>query len=233
MNTGGAPSFGFGIDPAEPQFNPLKLVEGRWPTAPDEVVIDAATADEQGYKIGDTVKIATLKPVAGVQARRASLSTASVSRSGRATFAVFTIPTAQRLLDAGRSVRRHLGRREGRRHAGSSSSSEIQPILPATRRQCEPATSRRPRTQRDRRVHEVHPVLPARVRRHRAVRRRFRHLQHAVDHGRPADARVRHAENDRRVAPPDAAVGHPRSVRHRLRRLAHRPLRSGSAWPMG
>ncbi|CAN5238386.1 hypothetical protein BH18ACT14_BH18ACT14_13360 [soil metagenome] len=63
VNTGGAPSFGFGIDPAEQRFNPLKLVEGTWAQAPGEVVLDSAAADEEGYKIGDTVKIATLKPV--------------------------------------------------------------------------------------------------------------------------------------------------------------------------
>ena len=55
VNTGGAPSFGFGLDPALPQFNPLKLLEGKWPTGPDQVVIDATTADEQGYKVGDSI----------------------------------------------------------------------------------------------------------------------------------------------------------------------------------
>ena len=39
----GAPTFGFGIDtdPALAQFNPLNVLEGRWPAAEDEVVIDA------------------------------------------------------------------------------------------------------------------------------------------------------------------------------------------------
>jgi putative ABC transport system permease protein len=98
VNTNGAPSFGFGIDPAAPQFNPLKLLEGHWPQGPDEVVIDAATADEQGYKIGDTIKVATLKPVQPFKLVGLA-QYGDVSSIGSATFTVFTIPTAQALLD--------------------------------------------------------------------------------------------------------------------------------------
>jgi putative ABC transport system permease protein len=63
IDTNGAPSFGFGLDPSQSQFNPLRLVEGNWPSAADEVVIDAGTADEQNYGVGDSVRIGTLKPV--------------------------------------------------------------------------------------------------------------------------------------------------------------------------
>jgi putative ABC transport system permease protein len=98
VDTGGAPSFGLGIDYSQPQFNPHRLVEGRWPSAPDEVVIDAATAEEQGYKVGDRVKIATLQPVESF--RLVGLAQlGEVESLGSATFADFTIPTAQRLLD--------------------------------------------------------------------------------------------------------------------------------------
>ena len=60
----GAPTFGFGIDtsPQFAQFNPLNVLEGRWPASDDEVVIDASTADKQGYAVGDTVQISTLQP---------------------------------------------------------------------------------------------------------------------------------------------------------------------------
>ena len=98
INTQGAPSFGFGIDPAQTRFNPLKLVEGAWPTAAREVVIDAGTADEQGYGVGDSVRIGTLKPVRSFQVSGVA-QYGSVSSLGTATFAVFTIPTAQRLLE--------------------------------------------------------------------------------------------------------------------------------------
>src|SRR3712207_6677383 len=40
VETGGAPSFGFGIDPSATRFNPLKLLEGNWPANRGEVVLD-------------------------------------------------------------------------------------------------------------------------------------------------------------------------------------------------
>jgi len=98
VETGGAPSFGFGIDPAQQRFNPLKLVDGRWPQGDDDVVIDVATADEQGYKVGDTVEIGTTQPARPFEL--VGLAQYGEVRSlGTATFAVFTIPTAQKLLD--------------------------------------------------------------------------------------------------------------------------------------
>ncbi len=98
VDTGGAPSFGFGIDPAEARFNPLKLLEGAWPANENEAVIDVATADDLGYKVGDTVEIATIQPIKSFTI--SGLAQYGEVRSlGSATFAVFTIPEAQRLLD--------------------------------------------------------------------------------------------------------------------------------------
>ena len=100
VSSEGAPTFGFGIDtdPALAQFNPLSILEGRWPASANEVVIDAGTADDRGYDIGDTVEITTLKPkrpfeLVGV-ARYGS-----VDSIGNASFAVFTVPAAQELLE--------------------------------------------------------------------------------------------------------------------------------------
>ena len=100
IDTQGAPSFGFGIDtsPEVARFNALNLVEGRWPEGPDEVVIDAGTADEQGYGVGAKVKVASLRPVR--EFRVVGLAQYSgVNSLGTATFAVFDVPTAQRLFD--------------------------------------------------------------------------------------------------------------------------------------
>ena len=99
INTQGAPSFGFGVDtsPTLARFNPLNLLDGRWPHGPGEVVIDASTADGQGFHIGDRVRIATLEPVRSF--RLVGLARyGSVQSLGTATFAVFDVPTAQRLL---------------------------------------------------------------------------------------------------------------------------------------
>jgi len=98
--TGGAPTFGFGIDtdPSLSQFNPLNLHEGRWPAAADEVVIDAGTADKQGYAVGDSVAISTLRPTRSFEVVGVA-QYGGVDSLGTATFAVFTIPAAQELLD--------------------------------------------------------------------------------------------------------------------------------------
>jgi putative ABC transport system permease protein len=98
--TGGAPSFGFGIDtdPALSQFNPLNLVEGRWPAAEDEVVIDAGTADDQKYAVGEQVEISTLEPTRSFELVGVA-QYSGVDSLGTATFAVFTIPAAQELLN--------------------------------------------------------------------------------------------------------------------------------------
>src|SRR6188768_3121835 len=63
-STEGWSTIGFGIDtsPKYAQFNPLTLLEGKWPAGDDEVVIDAGTVDEQGWAVGDKVEISTLQP---------------------------------------------------------------------------------------------------------------------------------------------------------------------------
>jgi putative ABC transport system permease protein len=131
VSSEGAPTFGFGIDtaPALSQFNPLNILEGRWPAAADEVVIDAGTADDHGYAVGDSVEITTLKPkrpfeLVGV-ARYGTLDSL-----GNASFAVFTIASAQELLE-----------REGQYDAISAAATEgvsedelvaaIEPVLPS------------------------------------------------------------------------------------------------------
>jgi putative ABC transport system permease protein len=130
VDTGGAPSFGFGVDPSLPQFNPLRLVDGNWPQGPDQVVIDSNTADEQGYKVGDTVKIATLKPVKSFQLVGLA-QYGDVSSIGSATFAVFTIPTAQALLDrVGKFDAISIDAKEG--VSQQAIADEIKPLLPPT-----------------------------------------------------------------------------------------------------
>jgi putative ABC transport system permease protein len=96
----GAPTFGFGIDtdPALSPFNPLNVLEGRWPSAENEVVIDAGTADDDGYAVGDTVEITTLQPKRAFKLVGVA-QYGSIDSIGGASFAVFTIPAAQELLD--------------------------------------------------------------------------------------------------------------------------------------
>jgi putative ABC transport system permease protein len=128
VNTGGAPAFGFGLDPSQARFNPLKLLEGRWPQGSAEVVIDTATADEQGYKIGDTVRIGTLQPVRPFKLVGLA-QYGDVASLGSATFAVFTIPTAQSLFDRiGSYDSIQVAAKEG--VTPQALAREIRPILP-------------------------------------------------------------------------------------------------------
>jgi putative ABC transport system permease protein len=100
IDTGGAPSFAFGIDtaPEYDRFNPLNLVGGRWPSGSEEVAIDEGVADDESLAVGDRIGVAALGParefeIVGI-ARYGD-----VSSLGGATFAIFDIPTAQTLVD--------------------------------------------------------------------------------------------------------------------------------------
>src|SRR5437588_894489 len=95
--TGGAPTFGFGLDPKYPQFNPMKLVEGRWATGSDQVVVEQGTAKKHNLRVGGRIGASADGPtrqftISGI----AKLGT--VSTIGAATIAVFDLPTAQKLL---------------------------------------------------------------------------------------------------------------------------------------
>jgi putative ABC transport system permease protein len=98
ISTGGAPNLGFSHDPSgDKRFNPLTLVSGQWPTGPTEVVIDKATADKKGYKVGDTIGVQVRGPVQQFHISGIG-ELAAVSSIGGATLAIFDVPTAQRLF---------------------------------------------------------------------------------------------------------------------------------------
>ena len=131
INTQGAPSLGFGIDPSPEaqRFNPLNLVEGTWADADGEVVIDAGTADREDYAIGDTIEISTIQPKQDFEITGIA-KFGDVDSLGTATFAIFNLPTAQKLLD-------REGQVDSISVAGVDGTTpeqlinEIQPILPA------------------------------------------------------------------------------------------------------
>jgi putative ABC transport system permease protein len=98
IQTNGNPTFGFGIDPSQPRFNPLKLKDGRWATGPNEVVIDAQTAKKHHFAVGETIGVAAHGPKRSFRIV-GTATYGNVESLGGATIAVFSIPTAQRLLD--------------------------------------------------------------------------------------------------------------------------------------
>ncbi len=98
ISSGGAPNLAFSVDPHETRFNPLTLVEGRWPTGPGEVAIDKATAGKKHFAVGDPIGVLARGPqerfrVTGIA------KFGAVASIGGATLAIFDLPTAQRLFD--------------------------------------------------------------------------------------------------------------------------------------
>jgi putative ABC transport system permease protein len=95
-NGRGAPTFGFSYIP-DRELSTIHVVEGRGPRGLREVVIDKASADDAGYKIGDTVPIVT-------KAGRDDYTLTGIVKFGSAdsplgaTIAAFAPATATRVL---------------------------------------------------------------------------------------------------------------------------------------
>ena len=94
---GGAPNLGFSIARGESRFNPLSLVEGEWPGSGD-LVVDAATADKEGFEIGQTIGVQGQGEVQEL-AISGFVRFGSVSTIGGATLAGFDLPTAQQIFE--------------------------------------------------------------------------------------------------------------------------------------
>lgn len=94
---GNMPTFGFGVDPAQPRFNPMTLASGHWATGPDQVVLDVGTADAHGFAIGDRVGVSAEGPVRTVTVTGLARF-GGVDSLGGATIAVFDIPTARSVM---------------------------------------------------------------------------------------------------------------------------------------
>ncbi|MGE3141649.1 MAG: FtsX-like permease family protein, partial [Thermoleophilia bacterium] len=94
---GNMPSFGLGIDPSHPRFNPLTLAEGAWASGPGQVVLDQATAEDNGFAVGDTVRVAAEGPVCEFTVTGLARF-GGVDSLGGATMAIWDVPTARQML---------------------------------------------------------------------------------------------------------------------------------------
>ena len=91
------PNFGWGFEPGQ-RANPTTLTSGKWAVGPDQVVIDAGTAKQDGYKVGDEIGVSGEGPQRNMTVSGIA-KFGSVDSIGGATFAVFDVPTAQELLN--------------------------------------------------------------------------------------------------------------------------------------
>ena len=96
VTTGGAPTLGFSFDPDQ-QISSLQLTEGRAPTTPHDVVMDAGTAQKYHFSVGQHVRILLAGPPQ-------TFTLTGIVRFGTAdnlagaTLAAFSLPTAQQLF---------------------------------------------------------------------------------------------------------------------------------------
>ncbi len=93
----GAPSLGFSVAvPYSDRFDPLTYEQGGPPRNNDEVVIDKASADDEGFAVGDQVTLAGRGGTATFTL--SGIATLGDAESlGGATFSVLTLPEAQKL----------------------------------------------------------------------------------------------------------------------------------------
>ena len=99
---GTGPYFGIGVDRRAGELSPFKLKEGRFSSGPGEVVIDAGTAEREGYSLGDRIPIQTRGPRQTMEVT-GTATFGDVDSIGTATFALFDLEAAQGLFDkAGR-----------------------------------------------------------------------------------------------------------------------------------
>ncbi|MFN8024979.1 MAG: FtsX-like permease family protein [Acidimicrobiia bacterium] len=95
-NGRGAPTFGFAWIP-DRDLSSLTLVDGKGPTRNNQIVIDKKSADDAGYKVGDTVPVIT-------KAGRADYRLSGIVKFGSsnsllgATIVAFTPETASEVL---------------------------------------------------------------------------------------------------------------------------------------
>jgi putative ABC transport system permease protein len=96
VTTGGAPTIGLSFDPNN-QLSALHLAEGTAPTTPDDVVMDAGTAQKYHFVVGQHVRVLLAGPpqtftLTGI------IRFGTASNLAGATLAAFSLPTAQHLF---------------------------------------------------------------------------------------------------------------------------------------
>jgi putative ABC transport system permease protein len=95
-NGNGPPTLGGNWNTVE-ALNPFNLVAGHEPRADNEVVIDKASADKTGYKVGDTATVLVAGPPQQVTISGIA-KFGDANSPGGASYVLFTTAAAQRLI---------------------------------------------------------------------------------------------------------------------------------------
>ena len=124
------PNFGWGFEPNEERFNPMTLTAGNWADGPDQIVIDASTADNEGYKVGDKISASAEGPTRSFTIT-GTAKFGSVDSIGGATFAVFDVATAQSMLKKeGQLDSIFIAAKDG--VSDSEVANQVKPLLPSS-----------------------------------------------------------------------------------------------------
>ena len=86
-----------GLDPADEQFSPVRIVDGEWPDGSGQIAIDRRTFDEEGLALGDAISATARGPVQEFEIVGV-VELGSLESLGGATISVFDLATAQELF---------------------------------------------------------------------------------------------------------------------------------------
>ena len=128
ISSGGAPGLAFSYSPSGKRFSPLTFASGTYPSTSDQVAIDASTASNQNFHLGQKVGVVARGPVQHFTLV-GTVKFGGVSSLGGATITLFTLPEAQRLFNKqGRLDQIDVAAKSGVSPAALVSA--IRPLLP-------------------------------------------------------------------------------------------------------
>ena len=97
ISNGGAITLGLDFDPDQ-QISELRLIQGKPPAGPDDVVIDAGTASKYHFAVGQTVRVLSAASAPRAFTISGIAQFGNVNNLAGVTFAAWALPTAQNEL---------------------------------------------------------------------------------------------------------------------------------------
>jgi len=97
ISNGGAITLGLDFDPDQ-QISELRLIQGKPPAGPDDVVMDAGTASKYHFAVGQTVRVLSAASAPRAFTISGIAQFGNVNNLAGVTFAAWALPTAQNEL---------------------------------------------------------------------------------------------------------------------------------------
>ena len=131
ISTGGGSAIASSVDPKnDGQFNPLKLISGKWPVGSGQIAIDKRTSEKKHFAVGHSIGVATDDGIHQFEISGIARF-AKAESIGASTIAIFDVPTAQDLFHkAGKFDEIQVAAKTGVPPAKLASA--IRPLLPET-----------------------------------------------------------------------------------------------------